>query len=154
MEADYSVTSATGTERTVGDGTDVLIIVEHGTDDDLTFGNFDDLSIDGKTVSAENDNKENGSLKLTLKAAYLDTLSVGDHKVTISFTDGTVETSLKIKAAAPTPFPTPAPTPSLTPHPVLQTGDNDNPVLWIRLILLGIADLAVLVAMKASRKRK
>lgn len=103
MEADYSVTSATGTEHTVGDGTDVLIIVEHGTDDDLTFGNFDDLSIDGKTVGAENYNKENGSLKLTLKAAYLDTLSVGDHKVTISFTDGTVETSLKIKAAAPPP---------------------------------------------------
>jgi len=69
MEADYSVTSATGTKRTVGDGTDVLIIVEHGTDDDLTFGNFDDLSIDGKTASAENYNKENGSLKLTLKAA-------------------------------------------------------------------------------------
>ena len=59
MEADYSVTSATGTERTVRDGTDVLIIVEHGTDDDLTFGNFDDLSIDGKTVGAENYNKEN-----------------------------------------------------------------------------------------------
>ena len=110
--------------------------------------------MDQKQRRTGRNNKENGSLKLTLKAAYLDTLSVGDHKVTISFTDGTVETSLKIKAAAPTPFPTPAPTPSLTPHPVLQTGDNDNPVLWIRLILLGIAGLAVLVAMKASRKRK
>ena len=72
----------------------------------------------------------------------------------ISFADGMVEAPLKIKAAAPTPSPTPAPTPSPTPHSFPKTGDNDNPVLWIGLILLGIVGLAVLGVMKASLKRK
>ena len=110
--------------------------------------------MDGNAIPDGGSTAESGSLVLTLKSSYLDTLSVGDHKVKISFADGTVETPLKIKAAAPTPSPTPAPTPSPTPHPVPQTSDNDNPVLWIGLILLGIVGLAVLGAMKASRKRK
>ena len=55
----------------------------------------------------------------------------------------------KIKEAA-----APPPPPAPTSQPVPQTGDNDHQVLWIGLILLGIAGLAALAATKASRKGK
>ena len=41
-----------------------------------------------------------------------------------------------------------------TPRPVPKTLDNSSPALWIGLILVGIAGLAVLTVMKASRNRK
>jgi len=151
----YTVTESKGSEHTVGSGEDAVYTVKRNVNDaDETFKNYTGATVDGKAIPAGGSTAESGSLILTLKSSYLDTLSVGDHKVKISFADGTVEAPLKIKAAAPTPSPTPAPTPSPIPHPVPQTGDNDNPVLWIGLILLGIVGLTVLGVMKASRKRK
>ena len=75
-----------------------------------------------------------GSLILTLKAGYLNTLSVGEYPVTISFTDGTAEMMLKI-----------------LPKKVPKTGDSGSPALWIGLILLGLAGIGILAI---SRKRK
>ena len=151
----YTVTENKGSEHTVGSGEDAVYTVKRNANDaDETFKNYTGAAVDGKAIPAGGSTAESGSLVLTLKSSYLDTLSVGDHKVKISFADGTVETPLKIKAAAPTPSPTPAPTPSPTPHLFPKTGDNDNPVLWIGLILLGIVGLAVLGVMKASLKRK
>ena len=46
------------------------------------------------------------------------------------------------------------PEPTPTPRPVPRTGDNGDPALWIGLILLGIAALALLAALRASRKRR
>ena len=151
----YTVTENKGSEHTVGSGEDAVYTVKRNANDaDETFKNYTGAAVDGKAIPAGGSTAESGSLVLTLKSSYLDTLSVGDHKVKISFADGMVEAPLKIKAAAPTPSPTPAPTPSPTPHSFPKTGDNDNPVLWIGLILLGIVGLAVLGVMKASLKRK
>ena len=72
----------------------------------------------------------------------METLAAGDHTLKVYFQDGSVEIPVKIKAAAP------------TPRPVPKTLDNSSPALWIGLILVGIAGLAVLTVMKASRKRK
>ncbi len=151
----YTVTENKGSEHTVGSGEDAVYTVKRNANDaDETFKNYTGATVDGKAIPAGGSTAESGSLVLTLKSSYLDTLSVGDHKVKISFADGTIEAPLKIKAAAPTPSPTPAPTPSPTPHSFPKTGDNDNPVLWIGLILLGTVGLAVLGVMKASLKRK
>ena len=151
----YTVTESKNTEHTIGSGDDAVYTVKRNVNDaDETFKNFTGATVDGSAIPDGGSTAKSGSLVLTLKSSYLDTLSVGDHKMKISFVDGTVEVPLKIKAATPTPSPTPAPTPSPTPHPVPQTGDNDNPVLWVGLILLGIAGLAVPGVMKASRKRR
>ena len=72
----------------------------------------------------------------------------------VYFQDGSVEIPVKIKAAAPTEEPTAEPTAAPTPRPVPKTLDNSSPALWIGLILVGIAGLAVLTVMKASLKRK
>ena len=76
-------------------------------------------------MSEGNYTKANGSLILTLKASYLDTLSAGDHKVTVLFQDGSATASLKVNAPAPKPVP--------------KTGDSGNPSLWLLMALLGIS---------------
>lgn len=55
--------------------------------------------------------------------------------------------------AAPTTAPTEAPTaaPTATPNPVLKTGDSANPVLWLSLILLGLAGIGGLAASKVRK---
>ena len=103
--------------------------------------------MDGKTVSEENYLKAAGSLVLTLKSDYLDTLAEGEHTVGITFTDGTAEAKLAIEAA-PAPSPTPA------PRPVPQTGDQARPFIWITLLMLALAGLLVITAtLKASRRK-
>ena len=80
-------------------------------------------------------------------------LSPGLHKISIEYLDGEAEGTFTIENEV-TPTATLSPTPSPTPRPVPKTGDSNHPVLWIGLILLGIAGLAAFAAMKASRKRK
>ena len=55
--------------------------------------------------------------------------------------------------AAPTAAPTEAPTaaPTATPNPVPKTGDSANPVLWLSLILLGLAGIGGLAASKVRK---
>lgn len=142
----YTVTENKNTEYTVGSGVNIVYTVNRNVNDEETFINYSGVTMDGKAVPEGGSTARAGSLILTLKSSYLDTLSVGDHKVTISFKDGTVEAPLTIKAAAPAPKP--------SSNPVPKTGDNDDPVLWIGFFLLGITGLAVLTALKASRKKK
>ena len=92
-----------------------------------------------------------GSLILTVKSEYLDTLSEGEHTVTLAFANGTVETALKVKAAAPAPTKEPQPEPTKEPQPGPKTGDASDLLLWGGLVILGIIGMA---AVTAGRRRK
>ena len=61
-----------------------------------------------------------------------------------------------VKKEAPTPTPTaePTATPTVTPKPVPKTGDNDNPVLWLGLILLGLIGFAAIGRIVYAAKQK
>ncbi|MGN0465790.1 MAG: YDG domain-containing protein [Lachnospiraceae bacterium] len=52
--------------------------------------------VDNEQVEASNYEVADGSTIVTLKKAYLDTLSEGNHKVTLSYTVGSVDTTLKV----------------------------------------------------------
>ena len=139
----YSTVSIANADHTIGDGKDAVLTVK-GDPDTRTYDNFDGVEMDGKAVSADNYTTANGSLVLTLKASYLDTLSAGDHTVTIKFKDGTATANLKVTAATtPTAAPTTAPTP--TPKPVPKTGDSGTPFLWLLIALLGVSLLGITV---------
>lgn len=80
-----------------------------------------------------------------MKAAYLDTLTVGDHKLTIAFEDGSATATIKIKEAAPAPTP--------TPKPVPRTGDGSNPALWLSLAVAGLILIAGTMILWNRKKR-
>ena len=83
---------------------DLTVVVEHKTDNENAYEHFRDdpdrrIVIDGKTVSESNYSFEEGSLKVTFKSSYLETLSKGDHRITVYFIDGTASATLTVKSS-------------------------------------------------------
>ncbi len=152
----YSIFSATGAEHVIKDGKDAIITVKRDKEDNRTYKLYTDSAVDGEALPKGSSTTAEGSLVLTLKAAYLDTLSAGDHKVTISFQDGSVDTTLKILAegTTPTPTPTPTETPTAKPKPAPKTGDSAPLALWLGLILLGLAGLGCGIGMRKAARKK
>ena len=149
QSAAYAVLKVDNADYTIGSGQNAVITVKRSAGDDRTFSLYTGAAMDGTPIASGNCDTAPGSLILTLKSFYLDSLSVGDHKLTISFQDGSVDTTVKILPAASVPTP--------TPKPVPKTGDSANPALWLAMMLvalIGFAGLAVTGTMKASRKKK
>ncbi len=61
------------------------------------LSDFVSAAMDGEIVDPENYTLSEGSTILTFNPAYLDTLSVGDHTVTLNYTDATATSVLTIK---------------------------------------------------------
>ena len=135
--ASYSTTSVKNGEHTVGDGKDTVISVSRTPDNEKAYSLYTGSTMDGNDIPAWGHTTAEGSLILTLKASYLDTLSVGKHMVKVNFQDGSAEATLTIK---------PAPTPP-------KTGDSNHPALWIGLILLGLSGMAMLVLQKHPKRK-
>ena len=62
------------------------------------LSNFVGVKVEGNLVDAKNYNVKEGSTIVTLKADYLNTLSVGTHTLEILWTDGSANTTFTIKA--------------------------------------------------------
>lgn len=120
-------------------------------DDHLTYGLFGSLEIGGVTVGSANYGSAEGSLKLSIKPEYLETLSVGDHTVKVNFQDGSATVKLTVLAASAQPTPSPTPKPSEKPTSP-KTGDESNLALWSSLMFLSVA--AMIVLLLYARKRK
>ena len=63
------------------------------------FADFLKVQVDGKNVDAANYTVKEGSTVVTLKASYLETLSVGKHTLAIVSDTGTAETEFTVVAA-------------------------------------------------------
>ena len=140
--AAYTVTDG---EHTINDGKDTSVTVKREPDDSKTYDLYTGAQVDGKDLPEGSHTTAKGSLILTLKAAYLDTLTVGDHKLTIAFEDGSATATIKIKEAAPAP--------TATPKPVPKTGDGSNPALWLGLAVAGLILIAGTVILWNRKKR-
>ena len=117
----------------------------------MTYGLFGSLEIGGVTVGSANYGAAEGSLKLSIKPEYLETLSVGDHTVKVNFQDGSATVKLTVLAASAQPTPSPTPKPSEKPTSP-KTGDESNLALWSSLMFLSVA--AMIVLLLYARKRK
>lgn len=94
----------------ITDGTGQTMVVEAAKD--LTFRSnaplvfFQKVLVDDKEVAAENYELTEGSTIVTLKASFLNTLGVGEHKLSVVSDTGTAETTFTVaEAANPTPTP-------------------------------------------------
>ena len=132
----YSTVSVEGGEHIIGEGKNTVITVKRDHDDGKTYRLFTGAAMGGKEIAAGNYTTGEGSLILTLKASYLDTLSVGKHNLTVYFSDGSVDTTITV----------------LKPAPVPKTGDNSNPALWLALMILGCLCIGGVV-FRTVRKR-
>lgn len=120
---------------------------QKGAKDGLSFTSnaaykyFQKVQVDGKDLDVSNYTVKEGSTIVTLKAEYLETLSVGKHTLAIVSETGTATTEFTVKAAAVTDD---------TQSP--QTGDDSNIALWIAVLLA--AGTALTGTAVYSRKRK
>ena len=71
-------------------GKNQLFVVKNTLNDSGTFDKLRQVLVDGEEIDDSQYTAVEGSLRLTLKAEYLQTLSVGEHTLTTQFTDGEV----------------------------------------------------------------
>ncbi len=142
---DYRIVEGDGAiwAKESGDG---LTIVANGA-----YSKFTKIEIDGNAVSADNYTVASGSTVITLKPAYLDTLSLGDHTITVLYTDGEAVGTFTIvkKQDDPTEPTAPSDTNDIAS---VATGDNSSGALWIVLLFVSGASVTGTVVYKQKRK--
>ena len=146
-------------------GTDGLSFTSNAAFADLTK-----VQVDGKDLDASNYTVKEGSTIVTLNAAYLNTLSVGKHTLSIVSANGTATTEFTITAAQTggdqtgdnqtggdsqtggddTTTQDPDKNDGATSSP--QTGDNSNMMLWITLLF--VSGTGLFGATAYNRKKK
>ena len=104
------------------------------------FSEFVGVKVDGKSVDEKYYTVKEGSTIVTLKAGYLNTLTVGSHTLEIIWTDGSASTAFTVSAQTVVESP--------------QTGDNNSIALWIALLFVsaaGVLGTAVLGKKKQNQ---
>ena len=111
----------------------LLLIFHRDPADETTMDHFLRAELDEKELSPENYIAEAGSLRITLKPSYLETLAEGMHTLRAVFDDGEAEITFQILKQDNTP----------------STGDQNQPTLWITLMIMAllVAAVAILTAM-------
>ena len=102
-----------------------------------SFSKFVCVEIDGNVIDAQHYTAEAGGTVITLNAAYLETLSTGEHTITIVYTDGEAEGSFVIDAESA----------------VSTTGNGSNIMLYGIVFAVGLAVLLVLILVFKKRKQ-
>lgn len=121
---------------------------------------FQKVLVDDKEVAAENYVLTEGSTIVTLKASFLNTLGVGDHKLSVVSATGTAETTFTVaEAAKPAPGQTitTTTTTTTTSRPKKKAGKEALPesgdstyVIAGAVLAAGVAALLLAWAMKRS----
>ena len=139
----YNQTDSDG-DWTKGSGKTYTFRIKKAFNDETTYDNLTGVFVDGKKAEPGKDyTPAKGSAIITFAADYLETLSVGEHKIRVTFKDGEISVVLKILAAIATP------TPAVDATPV--TGDTANPFLWAALVLLSMAGVALMIEKKRRK---
>ena len=97
---------------------------------------FTELRIDGKRF-ADGVKISSGSTVADIEARAMEKLSVGKHTVTFAYEDGEASATFTVRKKLP------------------PTGDRSNPVLWLFLIVFGIAGITMVgVHTHAANKKR
>ncbi len=132
----YSYTS--GAAQSVSTDSNALFVV------DAIFDKFLQVKVDGAVVDPANYISESGSTKVTLKAAYLTTLTPGSHTLEVLFTDGIAATTFTVSAAGGSNPGAPG-SGSAAPSVPADTGDATGIALWYSLAAIGLLGAAAVL---------
>ena len=78
---------------------ELRFIVKRSVDDDMSMTHFMKVAVDGTPVPPLGYDIQADSVDILLKPAYLDSLEVGEHVLTVTFDDGSVEAAFSIREA-------------------------------------------------------
>ena len=130
---EYFCYSGANQDHVKKSGRDAVFVIKRSIDDQVTYSRFLKIRTDGTDVAAANYTTEEGSIVITLKAAWLDTLPVGAHTLGVIFSDGAAEIPFSVSQEDPAP-------PTVVPH----TGDGTSPPMWLGIVLLGLLGIGIL----------
>ena len=119
---DYRIIQGNGSKWTVGEDRSITMTVNGPVE------KFTGIEVDGKAVDAVNYTVKSGSTIISLKAEYLNTLSVGKHTLTVIYTDGEISGEFEILKNAGTV--------------TSETGDNSNIAFGIALMFIAVCGLS------------
>ena len=113
-----------GADQTVEkDGTSGVTIKTDGD-----YNEFTGVWVDGQEIGRDQYTAEAGSTVITLKPAYIETLTAGSHVITIRFVNGEAETGLTVKEKTTEPdTEEPGPTEPDPDEPGTDKPDPDEP---------------------------
>ena len=95
----YSFTKGDGSVWTKGSGAALDFTIKGTPDDSVTYGRFTNFTVDGFMVASGDYSATAGSVELSLKSSYLESLPEGEHVLRAEFSDGTAEAKFTVKAA-------------------------------------------------------
>jgi hypothetical protein len=124
---------------------------------EVAFDEFKDVLVDNKTLTADQYTVRSGSTVVTLKAAYLDTLAEGPHRLTVEFTKSeAIKDVFTVSKAgtgdSATPKPDPSTTYSTSAKPMPNTGANIGPGIALGLVAFGVGLMLTVVGGLSSRR--
>ena len=114
----YAFTKGDGTSWTKSSGVALDFTVKGSPDDTNTFANFTGIQIDGATIASGNYTALAGSVDITLKPAFLETLSTSSHIIKAQFKDGDAEAMFTITETEPPVTVPPTAVPPVTAPPI------------------------------------
>ena len=136
----YTCVSGNGGIHEKGSDDTLTFTFKRSTDDAEAISHFTGIKVDGSAVDASNFTAVSGSVVVTLKADYLDTLAARQHKLSAVFDDGDapdVFFTIAAKKAADAP----------------ATGD-DNPLqVWIGTALICAVGILIAVMLRKRHAR-
>ena len=125
VNTQYYTYSGSGQNYEKTSNEEKTFVIKRSEQDENTFALFTGIQVDGVDVDKNNYDAVQGSVKITLKPAYLDTLAVGDHILTVLFTDGKDDIPFTVSGTGTTVTPTVAPTVAPTGKPIDPTNFYD-----------------------------
>ena len=157
-EIEYKVTYGVNGTWTKGSAGGYYFTINRDEDDDTTFSHFVSIEVDGNVLDTGKYTAVKGSLKGMLKKFYMETLSVGTHKLKVNFDDGSAETTFIVKAAAKKSSSAATRKTSTGTNAVsrsgraAKTGDTGGVFIWA--MIFGAAAAAMAAAFVSMRRKK
>ncbi len=140
----YQAVSGAGQNHVRGSGLDAVFTLK-GTPKDNAYEAMAEARVGGAVLLESSYTRARGSLILTLKAGYLDTLATGPQTLSVLFENNQQVNIPFTVSEAPGEEASPAPETE-----VPKTGDGGNPALWLGLVVAGVG-LAVLLAFRRKK---
>lgn len=116
------------------------------------FRKFTGVKVDDTPIDVKNYTAVSGSTVITLKADYLNTLSVGKHKLTVVYNDGECSTNFEVKAASGQIILIDPSQPAEPAEPQSNPNTGDNSMMWLCIALLVVSGTCMAASLIHNRK--